>query len=323
MSTGEPPELGGIRPPVALIAGPTASGKSDLAVRLALSRRERGLASVVINADSAQVYRDLAVLSARPSEDEMQGVPHRLFGTWDGATSCSAADWAAAAREEIDAAHAEGALPILVGGTGMYHRTLIEGIAPVPRIDPEVREAVRALPVAEAYAALQSEDPQRAAQLHANDSLRIARALEVVRSTGQPLAFWQQVSTAGIQNTVALHPIILLPHLGTIRERAERRFVQMMETGAVQEVSALVARGLSPDLPVMRAIGVREIAGWLAGVWGREEAIARGQTATWQYVRRQYTWFRRQPPADWPRIADESYLSDSAIETLFSRLLLT
>jgi tRNA dimethylallyltransferase len=321
MSTDEPPVEGGPQrrsaPPVALIAGPTASGKSDLAVRLALARRERGLASVVINADSAQVYRDLHVLSARPSEAEMQDVPHRLCGEWDGAAPCSAADWAAAARREIAAAHAAGALPILVGGTGLYQRTLIEGIAPVPRIDPDVREVVRAMPTADAHAALQREDPQRAAKLHPNDSLRIARALEVIRSTGHPLSYWQQVNTNGIQNTVALYPLLLLPDLGAIRERGDRRFVGMLDGGAAEEVQALLARGLSVDLPVMRAIGVREVAGWINGQWSREEAIERGQRATWQYVRRQYTWFRRQTPEWWPRSTE----FDNNPSAIFASLL--
>ena len=132
------------RKPVALIAGPTASGKSDLAVELALAL---GRSSVVINADSAQVYRDLRVLSARPSEAEMRGVPHRLFGEWDGAEPCSAADWAARAKREIEDAHLAEQVPILVGGTGLYIRTLLDGIAPIPEIDPAVRAAVRALPV--------------------------------------------------------------------------------------------------------------------------------------------------------------------------------
>ncbi len=136
---------------VALIAGPTASGKSDLAVELALALEERGGRCVVINADSAQVYRDLRILSARPTEDEMRGVEHRLFGEWDGAEPCSAAEWAARAKREIEDAQLAGVLPILVGGTGLYIRTLLDGIAPVPPIDPKVREAVRALPVEDAY----------------------------------------------------------------------------------------------------------------------------------------------------------------------------
>ena len=303
MSTPQSPG----KPPVALIAGPTASGKSDLAVRLALALAEQGRKGVVINADSAQVYRDLRVLSARPSEEEMRGIEHRLFGDWDGATACSAADWAQSAREAVGLVHAEGGVPILVGGTGLYIRTLVEGIAKVPSIDREVREEVRALETPAAYAALQAEDPARAAALHPNDKLRIARALEVARSTGMPLSYWQQVDTSGLGNDVTLHPVILRPAPGRMRARTEARFTRMLDEGAVEEVRALLGRGLSPDLPVMRAIGVREVAGWVTGVWSREEAEQRGHQATWQYMRRQYTWFRAQPPADWPRLDKENF----------------
>ena len=221
------------KPPLALIAGPTASGKSDLAVRAALAVQAAGGKAVVINADSAQVYADLAVLSARPTETEMQGVPHRLFGAWDGAEACSAADWAAAARAEVAAAHAAGALPILVGGTGLYIRTLLDGIAPVPAIDPDVRAEVRALPVSEAYAALASEDPARAAVLAPADAARIARALEVVRSTGRPLAAWQAETVGGIGHAVRLRPLILVPERPWLYERCDRRFYLMWQGGAV------------------------------------------------------------------------------------------
>jgi tRNA dimethylallyltransferase len=303
MSTPQSPG----KPPVALIAGPTASGKSDLAVRLALALAGQGRKGVVINADSAQVYRDLRVLSARPSADEMSGVDHRLFGAWDGAHACSAADWAQAARSEVAAAHAVGAVPILVGGTGLYIRTILDGIAQVPPIDPQVREAVRALDPADAYAALQVEDPARAALLHPNDRLRVARALEVVRSTGKPLGEWQRTNGSGITDDVTLHPAILLPGQETLRQRTERRFVRMLDEGAVDEVRALLARELPADLPVMRAIGVREVAGWIDGAWTREEAAQRGQRATWQYVRRQFTWLRRQPPAAWRRFEEDNF----------------
>ena len=286
---------------MALIAGPTASGKSDLAVELALALEPRNRLSLVINADSTQVYRDLAVLSARPSPAEMRGVEHRLFGAWDGAEPCSAADWAAAAKREIENAHLAGAMPVLVGGTGLYLRTLLEGIAPVPPIDPAVREAVRAMDVAEAWEALRREDPGRAQALNPGDRARVARALEVVRSTGQPLAHWQERREGGIAGSVDLHPLILLPEREELYARCEARFARMVEQGAVEEVAALLARGLAPELPVMRAIGVREIAGWLSGEWSREEAIARGAQATRNYAKRQYTWFRRQPPPEWPR----------------------
>jgi len=308
---------------VALIAGPTASGKSDLAVGLALELAARGSRGVVVNADSAQVYRDLRVLSARPSEDEMRGIEHRLFGAWDGADPCSAADWAAAARREIENAHLVGAVPILVGGSGLYLRTLLDGIAPVPRIDPGVRERVRALSTAEAYAALLAEDPARAAALNPGDGARIARALEVVRSTGRRLAEWQAERAGGIGDAVDLFPVVLLPDREWLYARCEARFARMLESGAIDEVRALLARSLAPLSPVMRAIGVPEIAGLLRGEWSRAEALARGQQATRNYAKRQYTWFRRQPPAEWPRVEAESCDTTSLFETLFRYLRLT
>ena len=303
-------------PPLALIAGPTASGKSDLAVCTAQARQARGGRAVVINADSAQVYADLAVLSARPSEENMHGIPHRLFGAWDGAEPCSAAEWAAAARAEIAAAHEADALPILVGGTGLYIRTLLDGIAPVPPIEADVRAEVRAMPVAEAYAALTAEDPQRAAALAPADAARIARALEVVRSTGRPLAAWQAETVGGIGDTVALCPLILMPERTWLYERCDRRFALMWQSGAVAEVEALLARSLDPALPVMRAIGVPEITGFLAGTMTEAEAIAAGCQATRRYAKRQYTWLRHQPPAEWPRVTLDNSSPDTLIEAL-------
>lgn len=317
MSNGQSPKA------VALIAGPTASGKSDLAVALALELEARGSRGVVVNADSAQVYRDLRVLSARPSDEEMRGVEHRLFGAWDGADPCSAADWAAAAKREIENAQLARAVPILVGGTGLYLRTLLDGIAPVPPIDPAVRETVRALPTAEAYAALLAEDPERAAALNPGDTTRIARALEVVRSTGRPLAHWQAERVGGIGEAVALFPVLLLPEREALYRRCDARFARMLDQGAVEEVEALLARALPALSPIMRAIGVAEIAGFLAGEWPREEALARGQQATRNYAKRQYTWFRRQPPAEWPRIESENYDPSNLFETLFRYLRLT
>lgn len=301
--------------PVALIAGPTASGKSDLAVELALAL---GRPAVVINADSAQVYRELRVLSARPTDDEMRGVPHRLFGEWDGAEPCSAADWAARAKREIEDAHLAEQLPILVGGTGLYLRTLLEGIAPIPEIDPVVRAAVREMPVEAAYAALQAEDPERAAALKPGDAQRIARALEVVRSTGRPLAEWQRERSGGIGQAVDLRPLVLLPPREWLYARCDLRFERMMECGAVEEVEALLARDLPPSLPVMRAIGVPEIAGYLRGEWSLEEATTKGQQATRNYAKRQYTWFRRQPPQDWGRCQSERCNVRAHFERLFA-----
>jgi tRNA dimethylallyltransferase len=283
-------------PPVALIAGPTASGKSALALALAEAR-----GGVIVNADSAQLYRDLPILSAAPSPAERERAEHRLYGVRDGADPCSAAAWADLARREIAAIHSEGRLPILVGGTGLYLRTLLDGIAPVPAIDPEIRAEVRRASVADNYAALARLDPAAAARLNAGDSTRIARALEVVRSSGRTLAEWQEQRTGGIGEEIALSPLILLPPRDWLSERCDRRFDQMVEMGALGEVEALLARKLDPDLPVMRAIGVRELASLLEGSATREQAVAAGQIATRQYAKRQYTWFSRQPPPDWPR----------------------
>jgi tRNA dimethylallyltransferase len=320
MSTEKTPEERagdeGGRPPLALIAGPTASGKSDLAVRLALALERKGRCAVVINADSAQVYADLAVLSARPSAEEMHGIEHRLFGAWDGAQACSAADWAAAAKAEIAALHGEGAVPILVGGTGLYIRTLLDGIAPVPEIDAEVRRTVRALPVADAYAALEREDPERAAALSPADTTRISRALEVVRSTGRSLREWQAERVGGIGGQVALHPAILLPDRRALYERCDRRFARMLADGALAEVEALLARDLDPALPVMRAIGVPEIAGFLRGEWPLAEAQARGAQATRNYAKRQFTWLRHQPPIHWRREESEPFSENHVFELL-------
>ena len=278
------------RPPLALIAGPTASGKSALALELAKARN-----GVIINADSAQLYRDLPILSAAPSAEDRAAADHRLYGVRDGAAPCSAADWAALARAEIASVHAEGRLPILVGGTGLYIRTLLDGIAPVPSIDPAIRDTIRNRPVADNYADLLRSDPEAAARLNPADTTRIARALEVVRSSGKPLSYWQQQRDGGIIDTVDLKPLILLPPRPWLYQRCDQRFAAMIEQGAVDEVRRLLARGLDPNLPVMRAIGVAEIASDSADI------VTLGQQSTRRYAKRQYTWFANQPPAHWPR----------------------
>lgn len=295
---------GNTRPAVALIAGPTASGKSGLAVLYARWLAERDQRAVIINADSAQVYRDLKILSARPTPEEMGGIEHRLFGHFDGAQACSAARWAADARAEIAAAHASGALPILVGGTGLYIQTLLHGIAPIPPIDPDIREAVRAMPVDQTYAALRQEDPASAARLAPADTTRVARALEIIRSTGQPIAHWQARKEGGIADRITLRPLILQPPRDWLLERCDRRFAAMLDSGALAEVGALITRQLSPDLPVMRAIGVPETVQLLRGEIDHATCLAQGQLATRQYAKRQFTWFRNQPPIEWKRLTE-------------------
>jgi len=301
-------------PKVALIAGPTASGKSALAIALAEMR-----GGTVINADSAQVYADLRILTARPTVEDESRVPHRLFGHIDGADTYSAARWAAEARAAIHEAQAHGRLPILVGGTGLYLRTLLDGIAPVPEIDAGVRAEVRALPVARAHAALIHADPDAAARLSPADTTRVARALEVVRATGRTLADWQSERVGGIGAEIALTAMILLPGRTWLTARTDHRFETMLDTGAVDEVRALHARtDLAENAPVRRAIGVREIADWLAGQIRREEAVNLAQAATRQYAKRQYTWFRRQPPEAWER--SEKTETNTNLEVIVRKL---
>ena len=281
---------------MALIAGPTASGKSALALDLAAA-----IGGTIVNADASQYYADLRILSARPSPSDEARAPHRLFGTQDGAVPASAADWAQAAAAAIDAAIADGRTPIIVGGTGLYIRTLLDGIAPVPEIDPAIRDTVRALSPGEAWAALRREDTDASVRLNRNDAARIWRALEVVRATGRTLGDWQTTKTGGIGERVRIVPMILLPARDLLYARCDQRFDAMLAAGAADEVAALVARALDPELPVMRAIGVRDIADWLAGRCTRDEMRMAATMATRRYAKRQYTWFNHQPPPDWPR----------------------
>ena len=299
-------------PRVALIAGPTASGKSALAIAIA----ER-LDGVVINADASQVYRDLRIVSARPSPADEARVPHRLFGHIDGADDgYSAARWAAEARDAIDATIAEGRLPVLVGGTGMYLRTLLDGIAPVPAIDPVIRETVRALPVAAAHASLGIEDPAAAARLAPTDTTRVARALEVVRSTGRPLADWQRERVGGIGHAIDLRAAILLPDRAALGRRIDDRAVAMMADGAVAEVAVLLARAdIAAAAPVRRAIGVGAIGEMIAGTRSYDDVLASLQQDTRRYAKRQATWFRNQSPIEWVRLT-ESYVETKIIDRL-------
>ena len=287
------------KPPVALIAGPTASGKSALALRLAETT-----GGAIVNADSAQVYRDLPILSAAPSDEDRRRAEHLLYGVLDGEQPCSAADWAEMAKAEIERLHGEDRLPILAGGTGLYLRTLLEGIAPVPEIEPEIRAEVRAASVAENLAALAPLDPVAAATINAGDTTRIARALEVVWSTNKTLAEWQKHRKGGIGDQIELQALVLLPPRPWLYERCDRRFADMVDQGAAREVEALLARGLDPSLPVMRAIGVADLGRYLRHEFILEQAISAGQQATRNYAKRQSTWFSNQPPPGWPRFRD-------------------
>lgn len=279
--------------PIVVVAGPTGSGKSALALRLAEEFR-----GTVVNADSMQVYRDLRVLTARPGPDAEARAPHRLYGVIDAAESCSAGRWRTLALAEIAAARAGGRLPILVGGSGLYLHALLEGLAPVPPIPAAIRAAARQhyaeLGGAGFRALLAEHDPEAAARLGPQDAQRLTRAWEVVTATGRPLSAWQahQPSETGL----AAAAVVLLPPRAALYDACDRRLAAMLEVGAVAEVRALLDRGLAATLPIMKAVGVREIAAWLAGTVSREAALAAAQQATRRYAKRQYTWLRHRVP---------------------------
>lgn len=278
-----------------VLTGPTAGGKTALA--LAWAQRTGG---IIVNADASQLYADLRIVSARPTPDEDARAEHRLYGVLDGADMATAARWAELAKAEIARAEAAGRPVALVGGTGMYIGTLIHGIAPVPDIPEAVRAEVRALAPEAAAAALAAEDAVMAARLRPSDRQRIARALEVVRGTGRSLAEWQEARTGGI-GTGRVRGFVVDLDRPTLHARAEARLRAMVAEGALAEVGALVARGLDPDLPVMKALGVPEFAAHLAGRLMLDEAIAAAVVATRQYQKRQSTWARGQV-GDWPRL---------------------
>ncbi|GAC1347020.1 MAG: tRNA (adenosine(37)-N6)-dimethylallyltransferase MiaA [Acetobacteraceae bacterium] len=285
-------------PLAVIVAGPTCSGKSALAVGLA--ERLRG---VVINADSMQVYRELRIVTARPSPAEEARAPHALFGVRAGAEPGSVAWWREAALAEMAAARAAGLVPIVCGGTGLYLQALTRGIAVIPDPGGEARAEARALLEAEGAAALHARlaagDPATAATLRPSDGQRLARAWEVWRGTGEGLAAW--LSRPGERPAWAFQAVLLDPPRAALRAAIARRFDAMLAQGAVAEVRALLALGLDPALPIMRAQGVPELAAHLAGTLSLAEAARRAVLANGQYVKRQATWFRNRRIADTAR----------------------
>jgi tRNA dimethylallyltransferase len=279
---------------IIVIAGPTASGKSALALGLA-----EALGGTVINADSMQVYRDLAVVTARPGAEELARAPHRLYGELDGAELCSAARWAGLAGAAIAAARAAGSLPILCGGTGLYLRTLLYGIAPVPAIPDEIRQAARQCHAELGGVAFQAElarlDPEAAARLKPGDSQRLIRAYEVVTATGRPIGDWQRSQPLAAAD---FDPLVftLLPPRDALYAAIDTRFAGMVAAGALAEVEKLMARRLDPALPVMKAVGVPELSAYLKDEIALETAISQAQQASRRYAKRQFTWFRHQIP---------------------------
>lgn len=273
-----------------VIAGPTASGKSALALDLARDRD-----GVIVNSDALQVYADLDVLTARPDAATLSARPHRLFGHVDGAVAMSAAAWAAAARDEIGRIRAGGLTPIVVGGTGLYLSALFQGLSDVPPIPEAIRAQVRAraarIGAAALHAELAARDPALAGRLNPSDAQRIARALEVLEATGRSLATFQG-TRAPLVDPAGFDFIALDPPRDTLNARIDARAEAMLDGGAVEEVRRLLARGLDPALPVMKAIGVPEIAGLLRGETDRAGAAEALAAATRRYAKRQRTWLR-------------------------------
>jgi tRNA dimethylallyltransferase len=282
-------------PPVILIAGPTASGKSGLALELAAA-----LCGTIINADALQVYRDLRILSARPDAAAEARAPHRLYGWLDAAERGSVGKWRALARAEIPAAQANGRLPIVVGGTGLYLRALQHGLAAIPPVPAAIRAEAAALYRALGGAAfrerLAAVDPAAASRLPAGDRQRLTRAFAVLRTTGRPLDAWQ--AGGGEPPPYRFCVLLLLPPRAALYAACDARFVAMIEQGGLDEAAALLGRGLDPELPAMKAVGLPQLFAHLRGGIGLDEAIAQGQRATRRYAKRQMTWFRHQMTAD-------------------------
>ena len=278
-----------------LIAGPTASGKSAFA--LALAQRCGG---VVINADSMQVYRDLRVLTARPTREEEAAVAHRLYGHVDAAVNFSAGAWVADAAKVLEEVRAEGRVPIFVGGSGLYFKALTRGLSAVPPIPPEIREAVRARLERDGVEAMHVElarrDAASAARLKVHDRTRIARALEVVEATGRSLADWHREGLPPLLSPGSSHAVFLAPDREVLYARIDARFDAMLKAGALEEVARLAARDLDPLLPAMKAHGVPTLIRHLRGELTLEEAAIIACADTRHYAKRQFTWFRHQLP---------------------------
>ena len=307
-------------PSILVIGGPTASGKSALAADVA----ER-LGGVVVNADSMQLYRDLPILTSWPDDALRARAPHRLYGVLDGAERCSAGRWRDMALAEIERIQGDDELPILVGGTGLYLRALLDGIAPVPAIPDAVREAVRALHERESsavlHARLAARDPEAARRLEPGDSQRVMRAYEVIEATGRSLLSWQAERHDRYTGRAAV--LVLEPPRDALYGACNKRFERMMTAGALDEAARLMERGLDPGLPVMKAVGVRALLDHLSGVTTLERAAEFGRQATRRYAKRQTTWFRTQMSGE-ARMPDR-YRAESKREflALVERLLLT
>lgn len=284
-----------------LITGPTASGKSALALKFAA---ETG--GAIINADSMQVYDGLRVLSARPAEEEMAGLPHLLYGHVPASTAYSTGAWLRDIATVLESERAQNRTPVIVGGTGLYFKALTGGLSEMPAVSDDIRLRLRQrleeVGAEALHAELQKLDPVTAARLQPADGQRVVRALEIFEATGEPLSRFQAMAGSALVDPQRTRKIVVLPDRAVLAERINRRFASMFEAGAVEEVQALLGQGLSSELPVMRAIGVPEIAAHLRGELSRAAVIERASAATRQYAKRQMTWFRNQMDDSWERL---------------------
>jgi tRNA dimethylallyltransferase len=291
-----------------LIAGPTASGKSVLAVDLA-----RATGGVLINADSMQVYRDLRILTARPTPDQEAEVPHRLYGHVDAAVNCSAGIWLNDAKSALAEAERDRRLPIFVGGTGLYFKALLRGLSAIPPVPQQIRDAIRARLERDGIEALHRElsarDPVAGARLKPRDRARVPRALEVLEATGKPIGEWHAHGLPPLLQPDDVRAVFLAPDRTELHARIDQRFARMLEEGALDEVAALATRNLDPLLPAMKALGVPPLLKHLRGEISRDEARTLGSAETRQYAKRQFTWFRHQlPEFEWVAPADAQNL---------------
>jgi len=303
--------------PVVIVAGPTGSGKSALALALA-----EEFSGTVINADSMQVYRDLRILTARPSDEDEARAPHRLYGVLDAVEQCSAARWCGMAGAAVEEARAAGRLPILCGGTGLYLKALTEGLSPMPDIPEAMRSDLRRRysdsDGAELHQALAAVDPRSAASIPSTDRQRILRALEVWEATGRSLQDWQALPPEPVLPNAVFHTILLLPPRQPLYDSCDDRLQGMIAAGALDEVRALRAMNIDRDLPAMKALGVDPLIQHLDGLLDLDTAVAAAQQATRRYVKRQFTWFSRQIIAN---LAVEEKYSEKLEDRIFSFIL--
>ncbi|MBP7336515.1 tRNA (adenosine(37)-N6)-dimethylallyltransferase MiaA [Niveispirillum sp.] len=305
--------------PVLIMGGPTASGKSGLA--LAFAKRANG---VVINADSMQVYADLRIVTARPSAADEAEAPHTLYGVVPASVRMSAARWRELALAEIDRAHAAGLLPIVVGGTGLYLRSLMQGLSDIPDIPVSVRQAAMDLQAEIGspglHARLAAIDPATASRLHPTDSQRLIRAWEVIQATGRSISDWQAAPPTDVPTHLSFTTLVVEPPRPHLYAQCDRRFLVMLAQGAEQEVAALMAQNLDPVLPACKALGVPEIAAILSGALDRETAITKAQQLTRNYAKRQLTWFRNQMPTA-VRLDSTELASEGVFAKFYDRIM--